>query len=182
MLPIAIGLLIVLASPMPQWWRWAGPVDVPGVPNMHRVDDGLYRGARPTEAGLRELKAMGVRTVIDLAGFPDERKMAESAGLNYVPIPMVYYRADERFLVEFLRTVDDERRGPFFVHCAQGSNRTGTMIAVYRVAVQGWDRRQAAMEMTCGGFGFDAGNYPELIEYLDGLDIEELRRRVGLPP
>ena len=38
----------------------------PDLPNFHAVAPGIWRGAAPSEVGLRRLKAMGVKTVIDL--------------------------------------------------------------------------------------------------------------------
>jgi protein tyrosine/serine phosphatase len=66
-----------------------------------------------------------------------------------------------------------------FVHCRYGSDRTGTMIAIYRIAVQNWDREEAIREMVEGGYGF----YPmweNLKIYLRRLDIDAIRRDAGL--
>jgi protein tyrosine/serine phosphatase len=81
--------------------------------------------------------------------------------------------------VAFLRIATDPKRTPVFVHCRHGSDRTGTMAAVYRIAVQGWTKEQAIAEMTQGGFGFHA-TFDNLIEYIRGLDIEAIRREAGL--
>ena len=82
-------------------------------------------------------------------------------------------------VVHFLRIVTDENRRPVFVHCMHGADRTGTMCAAYRVAVDGWTKRQAIDEMTQGGFGFHSiwSNLPKLIE---NLDVEKIRVKAGL--
>jgi hypothetical protein len=53
------------------------------------------------------------------------------------------------------------------------------MCAAYRVAVDGWTKRQALDEMTQGGFGFHSiwSNLPKLIE---NLDVENIRVKAGL--
>ena len=66
--------------------RWAQPIDRPGLPNLHCVDDRLYRGAQPTDEGFAQLKAMGVKTVVNLRSFHSDRSECEEAGLAYVPI------------------------------------------------------------------------------------------------
>ena len=40
------------------------------------------------------------------------------------------------------------------MHCQQGADRTGTMMAFYRIAVQGWPKDDAIAEMKNGGYGF----------------------------
>jgi len=66
------------------------------------------------------------------------------------------------------------------VHCQQGADRTGLMCAIYRVAVCGWSKEQAAKEMTDGGFGFHAV-WIGIVPFLNALDIEKLRKGAGLP-
>ena len=70
-------------------------------------------------------------------------------------------------------------RVPVLVHCQHGADRTGSMIAVYRVIVQGWSKDDAIREMKEGGYGFHRiwGNLPEWIE---NLDIDGVRREVGI--
>jgi protein tyrosine/serine phosphatase len=80
-----------------------------------------------------------------------------------------------------VRSATDRRRGPFFVHCAEGENRTSTAIAVYRIAVQGWRPGEAVDEAADGGFGFAAGSKAELAEYMRKLDIEKLKALAGRP-
>ncbi|MCU1338503.1 MAG: hypothetical protein JWO19_4084 [Bryobacterales bacterium] len=64
---------------------------VKGVPNFHVVNDQVLRGGQPTDAGFRNLAAMGVKTVVDLqeAGerSKDEKKFVKAQGMRYVNIP-----------------------------------------------------------------------------------------------
>jgi hypothetical protein len=68
---------------------------------------------------------------------------------------MKAWHAEEEDAVKLLQIVSDPDRVPVLVHCHFGSDRTGTMCAVYRVAVQGWSKEEAIAEMTQGGFGFN---------------------------
>ena len=47
------------------WPVFAGS-SVPGIENFQEVDSHVYRGAQPTEEGLKYLAKVGVKTVIDL--------------------------------------------------------------------------------------------------------------------
>lgn len=125
-------------------------------PNVHiknfgQMDEQFYRGAEPKSIeDFQALKRLGINTVIDLQAKPeaDERGMVESLGMHYVNIPMVdkaYPRPE--WVAAFMKTVDDPSTGKFFVHCAGGRHRTGSMGAVYRFEKYGWNYDQAYAEM-----------------------------------
>jgi protein tyrosine/serine phosphatase len=157
---------------------WAQPIKRQGLPNLFKVSDRLYRGAQPTDVGLQGLQELGVKTVVDLrAGHSDNAQLP--AGLRLVSIPMRAWRAKEADMVRFLRVATDRQSGPVFVHCAHGSDRTGLMVAVYRIAVQGWSKDEAIREMTSGGYGFNS-LWKNLPAALRKLDVEKLKAEAGL--
>ena len=133
---------------------WAKPVKVEGVPGLFRVTPDLYRSGQPTLEGLRNLKAMGIKTVINTRDFHSDRDEVLAAGLQYERIHMKAWLPLEKDAVRFLKIVTDPKRTPVLVHCWLSSDRSGTLIAIYRIAVQGWSREDAIQEMTEGDFGF----------------------------
>jgi tyrosine-protein phosphatase SIW14 len=145
--------------------------DLPGLPNFARVSDGLYRGAQPTAEGFAELKKMGVKTIVNLRSAHSDTELLEGLGLNYVAISFKPWHPEEEDIFEFLKVVADPGNRPVFVHCQHGADRTGTMVAIYRVAVEGWDMREAMEEMP--NFGFHS-IWDDLKEYLLGLDPKNL--------
>ena len=66
---------------------------------------------------------------------------------------------------------------PILVHCMQGSDRTGTVIAAYRMAIQGWSKESAIKEMTEGGYGFNT-LWVKLTKLLNSLDIDKFRQDI----
>jgi len=153
----------------------------PGLPNLHRVSADLYRGAQPTAEGMQELKKLGVRTVVSLRVFHTDHDEIGDTGLAHEEISFKTWHPEDEDVVRFLRIVTDRNRTPVFVHCQHGSDRTGTMCAVYRIVVQGWSKEDALAEMTQGGFGFHEG-WENLTDYVNGLDVDRLRREAGLSP
>ena len=125
-------------------------------PNVHiknfgQMDERFYRGAEPKKLeDFEALKGLGINTVIDLQAKPEpaERGMVEAQGMRYVNIPMVdkAYPKPE-WVAAFMKTVDDPATGKFFVHCAGGRHRTGSMGAVYRFEKYGWSYDQVYAEM-----------------------------------
>lgn len=125
------------------------------IPNMSVVSPNLVRGSQPSVPSLALLKEAGVKTIVNLRNEPilvaQEAGAAKRAGLNYVNIPMALFETPTRQQFQkFLSTVDNN--GPVFVHCQMGEDRTGTMVAVYRMAREGWDVNRAYQEMTAMGF------------------------------
>lgn len=162
---------------------WAQPMEQPGLPNLHKVSDDLYRGAQPTAEGIERLKALGVKTIINLRSSDTDKGLSIPPGIAYERIPMTAWRPNDPDVVRFLQIVTDESRLPAFVHCRRGADRTGMMVAIYRIAVQDWDKEQAIAEMTQGGFRFNSG-WQNLVRYIRDLDIEAIRQQAGLrePP
>jgi tyrosine-protein phosphatase SIW14 len=149
-----VALLTVLGWPLRMAAQDAAPA---GVERFHRVDDRLFRGAQPTQAGLKSLWDAGVRTVISLRddndiGY-DERTAAEALGMRWVNIPIQdgsFFTQSRRIpddaIRGFFEAVDSAGPGPIFVHCRRGTDRTGAIVAFYRIARQGWPSEKAAKE------------------------------------
>ena len=148
--------------------------DIPGLLNFAEVSPTLYRGAQPTREGFARLKGMGVKTVIDLRG-KSHRDDLEGIGLKYVHIPMRSGKVEQERLVEFLRVVRDPANEPVFVHGRLGADRTGCAVAVYRMAEQGWDLRDAEAELP--RFHFNPV-WRDIVDYLEALNVAQLRQEV----
>ncbi|MCC6523561.1 MAG: tyrosine-protein phosphatase, partial [Polyangiaceae bacterium] len=159
--------------------RWAEPVARPGLPNLHRVDEGFYRGAQPTAEGIPELGKLGVRTVVNLRAMHSDRSLLAGQSLDYEHISFKAWHPEKSDVVAFLRIATDRARQPFFLHCQHGADRTGMMTAIYRIIVQGWSKDDAIAEMVEGGFGFHAV-WQNLVEYVRDLDVASLARAAGL--
>jgi len=154
-------------------------MDMKGVPNLHKVSDTLYRSAQPSAEGMANLKKMGIRTIVNLRSFHSDRDEIGETGLACEHIYMKAWHPEDKELVRFLQIASDPKRAPVLVHCLHGADRTGTMCALYRIAIQGWSKDEALKEMVEGGYGFH-GVFQELLDYVNGLDIAALKRRAGL--
>src|SRR5216684_2086682 len=120
------------------------------IKNFGKMHDRFYRGARPDESDYKDLKALGVKTVIDLQDHPTsyEKRDVEALGMRYVNIPMSDSSYPKPESVDaFLKLVNDRQTGAMFVHCAGGRHRTGVMGAVYRYNVNHWNYDQVYAEM-----------------------------------
>ncbi len=158
------GMLLAV-SVMPLTMFAAEPA--PGIGNFHQVNGRVYRGAQPNAAGFHSLADLGIKTVIDVRNSGSrslrEKRLVESAGMRYVNIPLSGVAAPRPEEVrEILALFDDAASAPVFIHCRQGADRTGTLIACYRIAHDGWDNHKALKEAQSLGmhwFEFGMKNY-----------------------
>jgi tyrosine-protein phosphatase SIW14 len=129
---------------------------VPGIENFHQVDEHVYRGAQPTQQGFGYLARIGVKTVIDLREADDRSRAEESAvrsaGIKYVNVPMTGLTPPtEAEITRILAILEDASDGPVFVHCKRGADRTGAVIAAYRIDHEAWDNTRALNEAMANG-------------------------------
>src|SRR4051812_40301987 len=92
-----LALVIALASPAAaragEARNGVAAVNISSIriDNFGQVDTSLYRGAQPEGRDYADLKALGVKTIVNLTSDdadPNEKAMAESAGMTYVQIAM----------------------------------------------------------------------------------------------
>ena len=153
---------------------WASPVELEGVPNLHRVSAGLYRSAQPTAAGMRKLQQLGIKTVVNLRSFHSDREKLKGSGLGYERLYLKTWHPEWDDAREFLKIATDPQRQPVLVHCQHGADRAGAMCAIYRIVVQGWTKDEAVREMREGGFGFHEV-WRNLPAWIEKLKVERLR-------
>lgn len=158
---------------------WAQPIKLDGVPNLHKVGDNLYRSAQPTAQGMKNLKKMGIETIVNLRSFNSDRNLMGYTGLGYEHLYMKAWHPEHKEVVRFLQIVTNPKRAPVLVHCQHGADRTGTMITLCRIAVQGWTKEEALREMTEGGFGFHEV-WSNLPKWIQELDIESIKKDAGI--
>ncbi|MGW8248522.1 MAG: dual specificity protein phosphatase family protein [Acidiferrobacterales bacterium] len=158
---------------------WAQPVELKGVPNLYRITNNLYRSAQPSAEGMRNLKRMGIKTIINLRAFHSDRDEIGKTGLQYEHIFMKTWHPEKEDVVRFLRIVTDPKQSPVLVHCQHGADRTGTMSAIYRVVIEGWTKEEAVREMTHGGFNFHEV-WSNLPPWIAKLDVSEIRKELDL--
>jgi len=133
--------------------------DINGVHNFHQINDHVFRGAQPSSEGFQALAKMGVKTVIDLresgSRADSEKRVVEKAGMRYVNIPFSGYSApSDQQIARVLAMFEDSAAGPVFIHCRRGADRTGTVVACYRVLHDHWKNQEALTEAKNDGMSW----------------------------
>jgi putative Ca2+/H+ antiporter (TMEM165/GDT1 family)/protein tyrosine phosphatase (PTP) superfamily phosphohydrolase (DUF442 family) len=160
---LAFGISIFLASPE---MATKGPGEeaslCDAIANFRKINDQVYAGARPGEEGVGRLGKMGIRAIVNLEcgvfdkephEVEEEKRWAEKHGIKFYAIPMHPLLAPrEKDVDKAIRLMTDPVNQPVFVHCHEGKDRTGVVIAAYRIRVDGWSRERAYEEMKKYGF------------------------------
>src|SRR5450755_3600161 len=137
---------------------FAQRISIPGVHNAGKVSEHLFRGAQPKLIDLFELKKLGITTVIDLRAEASatadlERIGAEALGMHFLRIPIGgFSNPTNADLAHFFQVLNDSAAPTIFVHCEFGEDRTGVMVAAYRIAFEHWSSDQALSKMRAFGF------------------------------
>jgi tyrosine-protein phosphatase SIW14 len=153
--------------------------DIPGIPNFAKVSDELYRGGQPTRQGFAELRRMGIKTVVNLRETGTDRLGVRGTGMRYVHLRVNPNGPTDEEVAAFLEVLQEDGNLPVFVHCKMGADRTGTLVAIYRVVHQDWPMEEAVKEFPRFGF-HDV--WAGLLDYLEQFDPERIEQMIGAPP
>lgn len=160
--------------------EWAQPISLSGAPNLHQITPNIFRSAQPSSLGMRNLEKRGIRTVISLRNNHDDTELLSGTRLRAIQVPVNTWDIRDEQVVATLQALKHTENGPFLLHCQHGADRTGLISAMYRIVVQGWDKKQALEELTAGGLGYHA-MWTNIPRYIKNVDIERIRRLVDTP-
>ena len=169
----------VNADPKVRPDNWAIPIINTSLVNLHIIDKNIYRSSQPEEKDIEDLKALGIKEILNLRYFHNNNGEIKNAGFKLHRVGMNAFTINEEQLIKALRMIKD-RKGPLLVHCWHGSDRTGTTIAAYRIVFNNWSKQQALDEMINGGFGYHDSMFPNLVTLINELDINKIRKSLGI--
>ena len=179
-----ILVLLLLLIPTLAFARdasWAKPMTLQGVPNLNQVTPILYRSAQPDAGGFANLaKSLKIKTVIDLRESQTDAAYLGDTKIKpyYVPMNALHITTDE--IVAALTLIKaHEGEGPILVHCQHGADRTGVVIAMYRIIYQGWSKQQAVDEMKNGGYNFHSIFF-NIPTFINNADIPAIKAALAI--
>ena len=148
----ALALIVIVI-----FLRYILPITPDILPNFHKINSGLYRGGQPSKKGLLKLKGLGVKTIISLRSnfvlTQREKVMAEKLNMNFISMPLSGFSMPGNKKVKgLMEAITDNENQPVYIHCRSGRDRTGMVVAAYRIIFQRWKPNLAYQEARNFGF------------------------------
>jgi uncharacterized protein (TIGR01244 family) len=152
-LPFVAGAVVVVAAmgaAATAQEAQSQPQQVPPIRNFLKINDQFCTGGQPQLKHLDQLKAEGVKAIINLRTpgehrAEEEEAKAKALGLRYFNIPVVFRDPKPEQVTEFLKLTDDPANRPAFIHCT-AAIRVGAFWMARRVMRDGWTIEQAEEE------------------------------------
>ncbi len=111
-----------------------------------QYNDSLYRGGDLlADAGARQLKQRGVKTVLSITPNANIDAYAAAYGLSVMKLPFDY----QGLSAEDVKTFVGQLKGaeyPLYIHCHSGKQRGGNLCAIARASLEGWSLEKAMAE------------------------------------
>ena len=147
--------------------------------NLYQINESIYRSEQPSRKGFKELEKLGIKSVISFRRAKDDSKKAKGLSIQLEHIPLRSKDLTEHDIIKVLSVMKDAPK-PLVIHCFHGSDRTGVIAAAYRVVFEDWTKERAIKEMRYPPFGYHEKWYPFLVDYIKYLDVESIRKELGL--
>lgn len=153
----------------------ATKVDAVNLDNLYKLNDSIYRSEQPGKDGMKELEAMGIKTIINLRNTKNNCREAKHTKLQLKSVPINTWTMDNDDIVAGLKAINTSEK-PCLIHCWHGSDRTGVIIAAHRMVNQNWTKEEAIAEFKEKQYGYHEKWFPKLVNLLQDLDVEQMKK------
>lgn len=155
--------------------NWSQKIQCADFYNLYSVDENLFRSEQPTKNGMKGLEDIGVKTVLNVRNIRNDN--TEGKGVNII---LKHFRINTWTIsydevISALKIIQESPK-PVLIHCKHGSDRTGCIVAVYRMAFMGWEKDKAIEEFKSGGYGYHDKAFPNVLRLLQEIDVNELKK------
>jgi protein tyrosine phosphatase (PTP) superfamily phosphohydrolase (DUF442 family) len=155
--------------------NWAQRAELQGLNNLYKVDADLYRSEQPGKNDMVLLEKFGIKTVLNVRNIRNDNYEAKYTNLQLQHLPINTWTISYAEVLQSMRAIEKSPK-PVLIHCKHGSDRTGCIVAVYRMSKCGWTKEAALAEFRDGGFGFHEKWFPNILRLLNSLDVEQLKK------
>lgn len=150
---------------------------VEGVQNLYRISPELYRSGQPTPQGFTNLQEMGIRSILNMREYHKDERKARHTNLTLLSYPVAAGEVTEADVENCLRMMKSAPK-PIVIHCWHGSDRTGIIVAAYRIIYEGWSVAQAEAEFRMARYGHHDFWYGNLVVLLRSTDWAAMKARL----
>jgi tyrosine-protein phosphatase SIW14 len=154
--------------------KWAKPISNHEFKNLYKLNDSIFRSEQPTAYGFSELCDLGIKSVLNLRLDQADHNPEKDCKFNCIQVKMDPDKFTYEDVIKALKAIQKAPK-PLLVHCFYGADRTGMILALYRVIYQKWNKADAIKEMVEGGYGFHK-SYKNMIDFINNANIDKMRK------
>jgi protein tyrosine/serine phosphatase len=137
----------------------------------------MYRCEQPDSLGFKIIDSIGIKSVLSLRAYHKDNDLINKLPLKLYNVAInPYYFGDDE-IIKALRIIGNSPK-PIIIHCNIGGDRTGVLIAIYRIIYQNWSKEKAIKEMKDGGYGFH-WIFFNMPHYINKVDIERIKKKIS---
>ena len=152
-LTLCLSACMTAAPISPRPSHWANQIKADA--NFYQVDNKLYRSEQPIGADVSTIHAHAIKTIINLRQGQDDNPALFGDTITLIKEPLITWRVKLSDIARILYTIEKHQKtGAVLIHCRHGADRTGIVIAMYRVIYQGMSINEARTEMKYGDYGY----------------------------
>ncbi|MEN1785635.1 MAG: dual specificity protein phosphatase family protein [Bacteroidota bacterium] len=146
---------------------------------LYQLNDSVYRSEQPSSKGFRALETIGIKTALNFRRNKKDNRKAKGTAITLIHMPLKTSELTEQHLIEALAAIKKAEK-PILVHCWHGSDRTGAIMAAYRVVFENWTKSDAIQELRKPELGYHEKWYPNVIDLITQLDTIHVKKALGL--
>lgn len=147
--------------------------------NLHQVADNLFRSEQPNQKGMIYLKEQNFKIIINLREKQRDVKLADGENFTFIHYPIVTWKIDETDILHVMQILKGIK-GKALIHCKHGSDRTGCMVAAFRMVFQDWSKEEALAELRKDEFGYHEFWFPDIAQLIENLDVNKMKKDLGI--
>lgn len=155
---------------------WANKITNTSLTNLYKIDEDIFRCEQPDEKSFKELEKLGIKSVLNLRNKHSDSLFLQDSPLQCFKVNMEAKDITDDEMILALKALKDAPK-PIVVHCKHGADRTGVVIAMYRVIFQDWTKEKAIGELKYGGFGFHEA-FANIPLYIQQTNVAEMKKMV----
>ncbi|MBN6065744.1 dual specificity protein phosphatase family protein [Aggregatibacter actinomycetemcomitans] len=125
--------------------------------NLYRIDENFYRSEQLDRQAEPLLDKLNIKTIVNLRFFDrnNDKQAFGHKNIKLINTPLLTWAINTKEIADILWQIHQHQKdGPVLVHCYHGADRTGLVVAMYRVVYQNWDLNEAKREMQLAPYGY----------------------------
>ncbi|MBN6074850.1 dual specificity protein phosphatase family protein [Aggregatibacter actinomycetemcomitans] len=149
--------------------------------NLYRIDDNFYRSEQLDRRAEPLLEKLNIKTIVNLRFFDrnNDKQAFGHKNIKLINTPLLTWTINTKEIADILWQIHQHQKdGPVLVHCYHGADRTGLVVAMYRVVYQNWNLNEAKREMQQAPYGYHT-LWKNIDNFFTEKNIEKIKAQLA---